>query len=495
MWYGKGPGVDRSGDVFKHGNAAGTSRAWRRAAARRRRPRLQILDPAAQSEYAFMDASIPVLNPAGVQDILDFGLYGWAMSRYSGCWIAMKTIAETVDSSASVDVDPHRVEIRLPEDFEMPPGGLNIRWPDPPLEQECAPAQLQAATPRWLLPGRNELDRVDARQPAAAHRHRHHRQSPISTCARPSTISASTRRMPPSIGIRLYKVGMSWPLEREGMRHFADGLEEILVVEEKRAVIENQIKEQLYNWPEDVRPRVVGKFDENAQLVMPSHGELTPAQIARVIAQRIRRRSIASPRIERPPRRSSRRRSALGAVPSARSSARRISARAARTTPRPRCRKAVARVAGIGCHYMAHLDGPHRPTTFTQMGGEGVTWIGQAPFTDDAARLRQSRRRHLFPLRHPGDPRGDRVRRQHHLQAPLQRRGGDDRRPARRRRADGAADHPAARGRGRERIVVVTDEPDKYPRIRLSRRRRRSTTATELDAVQRELREIPASRS
>src|SRR5215470_9147901 len=132
IWYGKGPGVDRSGDVFKHANAAGTA------------PKGGVLllagdDHACksstlphQSEYAFMDACIPVLNPAGVQDILDFGLYGWAMSRYSGCWIALKTIAETVDSSASVSVDPHRVEICPPVDFELPPDGVNIRWPDPP---------------------------------------------------------------------------------------------------------------------------------------------------------------------------------------------------------------------------------------------------------------------------------------------------------------------------------------------------------------------------
>src|ERR1700756_5715473 len=136
MWYGKGPGVDRSGDVLKHGNAAGSA------------PRGGVLLLAGddhtcksstlphQSEYAFMDACIPVLNPSGVQEILEFGLYGWAMSRYSGCWVALKTIAETVDSSASAYVDPHRVEICLPVDFELPPGGLNIRWPDPPLEQE-----------------------------------------------------------------------------------------------------------------------------------------------------------------------------------------------------------------------------------------------------------------------------------------------------------------------------------------------------------------------
>src|SRR6201986_222320 len=136
MWYGKGPGVDRSGDVFKHGNAAGTSKHGGVLVLAGDDHACKSSTLPHQSEYAFMDASIPVLNPAGVQDILDFGLYGWAMSRYSGCWIALKTIAETVDSSASAYVDPHRVEICLPTDFELPPGGLNIRWPDQPLDQE-----------------------------------------------------------------------------------------------------------------------------------------------------------------------------------------------------------------------------------------------------------------------------------------------------------------------------------------------------------------------
>src|SRR5438445_1957536 len=133
MWYGKGPGVDRSGDVFKHANAFGTA------------PQGGVLllagdDHACksstlphQSEYALIDASIPVLNPAGVQDILDLGLYGWALSRYSGCWVGLKSIADTMDSSASVFADPHRIEIVAPADFDLPPGGLGIRWPDPPL--------------------------------------------------------------------------------------------------------------------------------------------------------------------------------------------------------------------------------------------------------------------------------------------------------------------------------------------------------------------------
>ncbi len=136
LWYGKGPGVDRSGDVLRHGNFAGTARHGGVLLLAGDDHTAKSSTTAHQCEYTFMDAMIPVLNPAGVQEFLDLGLYGWAMSRYSGCWVGFKTIAETVDSSASVHVDPTRVEIVTPGDFEMPPGGLNIRWPDSPLEQE-----------------------------------------------------------------------------------------------------------------------------------------------------------------------------------------------------------------------------------------------------------------------------------------------------------------------------------------------------------------------
>src|SRR5487761_877833 len=130
LWYGKGPGVARAGDVFKHANATGTARQGGVLAVAGDDHAAKSSTLPHQSEYAFIDASIPVLNPAGVQDILDLGLYGWAMSRFSGCWVGIKAIAETMDNSASVQVDPHRVAVALPEDFALPPGGVNIRWPD-----------------------------------------------------------------------------------------------------------------------------------------------------------------------------------------------------------------------------------------------------------------------------------------------------------------------------------------------------------------------------
>src|SRR5258708_12378291 len=136
MWCGKGAGVERRGDPLKHGNSAGSAPHGGVLAVAGDDHTCKSSTLAHQSEFAFIDASIPLLNPAGIEDILDLGLYGWAMSRYSGCWIAFKTVAETMDSSASVSIDPGRIAIVLPDDYEMPPGGLNIRWPDAPLDQE-----------------------------------------------------------------------------------------------------------------------------------------------------------------------------------------------------------------------------------------------------------------------------------------------------------------------------------------------------------------------
>ncbi|HVJ54770.1 MAG TPA: indolepyruvate ferredoxin oxidoreductase family protein [Aliidongia sp.] len=378
MWYGKGPGVDRSGDVFKHGNAAGTSQHGGVLVLAGDDHACKSSTLPHQSEYAFMDASIPVLNPSSVQEILDYGLIGWAMSRYSGCWIAMKTIAETVDSSASVYVAPDRVKIAYPQDFEIPPGGLNIRWPDAPLEQEFRlhKYKLYAAL---AFARANKLDKVVISSPKP-------RFGIVTTGKSYLDVRQALddlgidEKYAAEIGITVYKVAMSWPLEREGVRHFAEGLDEILVVEEKRAVIENQLKEQLYNWREDVRPRVIGKFDEQRDWILPSVSELSPATIAKVIAARIAR-FHTSKRIDD-----------------------RLAFLAAKEQQLARLQPAVARipyfcsgcphntstrvpegsraVAGIGCHYMVTWMPERETSTFTQMGGEGVPWIGQAPFTE-----------------------------------------------------------------------------------------------------------------
>src|SRR5437660_375870 len=287
MWYGKGPGVDRSGDPLKHGNSAGSAPYGGVLAVAGDDHTCKSSTLAHQSEFAFIDASIPLLNPAGIEDILDLGLYGWAMSRYSGCWIAFKTVAETMDSSASVSVDPGNIETLLPSDYEMPPGGLNLLWPDQPLDQEYRLHRYKIAA-ALAFARANRLDRIVIDSPQPRFGIVTTGKSYLDVRQALDDLGIDDARAA-DIGIRLYKVAMSWPLEREGIRRFSEGLEEILVVEEKRAIIENQFKEQLYNWRADVRPRVVGKFDEDQKWILPSNGELTPAQIARVIADRIAR--------------------------------------------------------------------------------------------------------------------------------------------------------------------------------------------------------------
>ncbi len=383
MWYGKGPGVDRCGDVFRHANAAGSAQHGGVLVVAGDDHAARSSTVPHQTEHAFKAVMMPVLAPSGVQDYLDLGLHGWAMSRYSGCWVAFKAVADTVESSASVYVDPHRVQIVLP-DTALPPGGLNIRWPDDRLVQEerLLHHKLYAAL---AYARANKLNQIVIDSP--------NRRLGIITCGK-SYLDVRQAfddlgiddRLAAEIGIRLYKVGMVWPLESEGVRQFAEGLEEILVVEEKRQLIEYQLKEELYNWREDVRPRVIGKFDEkgewaqpHADWLLPACGELTPAMIARVIAARIGR-YVTSDRIQ------------------ARLTFLEAKERALEKTIVPmqriphfcsgcphntstRVPEGSRALAGIGCHFMATWM--NRSTaTFSHMGGEGAAWVGQAPFTE-----------------------------------------------------------------------------------------------------------------
>ena len=378
LWYAKGPGVDRSGDVLKHGNLAGSSPHGGVLVLAGDDHTCKSSTTANQSEYAFMDAQLPILNPSGVQEVLDYGLWGLAMSRYTGCWIALKTIAETVDSSASIAVDPARPVIVLPDDFAPPPDGLHIRWPDTPLAQEerLHRYKLYAAL---AFARANRLDQTLIDSPRRRFGIITTGKSYLDVRQALEDLGIDDDRAA-EIGLSLYKVAMPWPLEREGIRRFAEGLEEVLIVEEKRAVIENQVKEQLYNWRADVRPRVLGKFDDGGNWILPSTGELTPARIARAIADRIAG-FHTSPRIAERLRFFEQKEAALAAAP-------------AQLTRIPyfcsgcphnistRVPEGSRALAGIGCHYMAiWMD--RSTDTFSQMGGEGVPWVGQAPFTDE----------------------------------------------------------------------------------------------------------------
>lgn len=375
LWYGKGPGVDRSGDVFKHANAAGTSAYGGVLLCMGDDHTAKSSTLPHQSEFALMDAGIPILNPASIQEILDYGLYGWAMSRYSGCWVGLKTISETMDSSSSVSADSKRVQIIKPHDFKLPEGGVHIRINDTPLEQEARLHQykLFAAIAFAQANGLNRII-IDTPNP---------RLGIITTGKSYLDVRQALNdlgidsKLAYDIGIRLYKIGMPWPLDKQGVREFAQGLDEILVVEEKRALIENQVKEQLYNWGNETRPRVVGKCDERGEWLLPSMDELTPARIARVIAERIGR-YVTSETI----------RDRLAFLIQKEKSLQSGSLSLARAphfcsgcphNTSTRVPEGSRATAGIGCHYMVKwMD--RNTDTFTQMGGEGVPWIGQAPF-------------------------------------------------------------------------------------------------------------------
>ncbi len=502
MWYGKGPGVDRCGDVFKHANAAGTSKHGGVLVLAGDDHGAKSSTLPHQSEHIFKACCIPVLNPSNVQDYLDLGLHGFAMSRYSGCWIAFKCVTDVVESGASVIVDPERVQARLPERFPVPLDGLNIRWPDGFLEQEARLLDWKVYAALAYVRA-NGLDRIVWDSPRARLGIITTGKSFGDTMQALADLGIDEARAR-EIGLRVYKVALSWPLEPQGARRFAEGLEEILVVEEKRQLIEYQLKEELYNWKEGVRaPRVVGKFDDNGEWsraagqpagtwLLPAHYEHSPAVVARAIADRIAKlgmdRSLGSEFRER-----------IAFLDFKEQALARPRVAAVRMpyfcsgcphNTSTRVPEGSRATAGIGCHFMAVWM--NRATaTFTHMGAEGVPWIGQAPFTDEKhifANLGDGTYYHsgLLAIRAAVAAKVSMTYKILYNDA-VAMTGGQ--------RHDGPLD-PAIISRqianeGVQPIVVVTDEPEKYPAgtnwapgVTIRHR-------DELDAVQRELRELP----
>ncbi len=389
MWYGKGPGVDRCGDVFKHANFAGTSKHGGVLVLAGDDHAAKSSTLPHQSDHQFSAAMMPVLYPSSVQEIIDLGLHGWAMSRYSGCWVGFKCVSDTVESSASVLIDPQRVQIVTPDDFPLPADGVHIRWPDPFLATEVRmhDYKVYAALHYCRV---NKLNRIVVDSPKP-------RLGIITSGKSYLDVRQAlddlgiTEADAAEIGIRVFKVAMPWPLEPEGVRQFAEGLEEILVVEEKRQIVEYQLKEQLYNWRDDVRPRVVGKFDERGEWVrphgdwlLPATAELTPAMIARVIAQRIERLQLHPRTIEKIKNRVAFINGKEAALAKPRITLQRVPYFCSgcphnTSTKVPEGSRATA---GIGCHVMAiWMD--RSTSAFTHMGGEGAPWIGLSPFTEE----------------------------------------------------------------------------------------------------------------
>ena len=381
IWYGKGPGVDRSLDALKHANSAGSSRNGGVLALAGDDHGCQSSTLAHQSEQVFSAALMPILNPATLQDYLDLGLYGFALSRFSGCWVGFKAISETVESSASIYSDPSRVQVVLPTDFEMPPGGLNIRWPDPPLEQErrLHGAKMAAVA---AFARANQLDRIVLDSKPA-------RFGIVATGKAYLDLRQAladlgiTEKDAQELGLRIYKVAMTWPLEESGARRFAEGLQDVLVVEEKRGFIEDQLVRILYNMDASRRPSVVGKRDESGATLLPSEGELTPTMVASAVIARLRRLGHQSPVLEqRLARLEAFEHPAVTRAPMALQRTPYFCSGCPHNTS-TKVPEGSRAMAGIGCHGMALSIPSRRTATISHMGAEGANWIGQAPFTTE----------------------------------------------------------------------------------------------------------------
>jgi len=497
MWYGKWAGLARCGDALLHGNSAGAAPLGGVLLVCGDDHMARSSTVATQSETMLMSPMIPVFAPTGVQEYLDLGVHAFAMSRYSGSWTAFKALDDTVECSASVSVDPARIDIRLPEDFTLPRGGLGIRLPDQPLAMERRIHDYRL--PAVLAYVRaNRLNHVDYDSP-------HARLGIVAAGKSYLDVRQALEHLgidaqeAARIGVRVYKVGVTWPFEPHGLHAFALGLEEILVVEEKRPVIEDQIRALLYHWPDARRPRIVGKRDEangpNEWLLSPN-GELSAEQVALVIAARIRR-FHASERIEERAKWLRAKEEAL-AKPSLSPQLRGYLSDAGRVpyfcsgcphNSSTRVPEGSEAIAGVGCHFMATyiFSGTK---IFSPMGSEGAAWVGHAPFTDT---------KHIFANMGDGTYYHSgllAIRAAVAANVPITFKilyndataatGGQP--------LPGALNVPAVtrqlEAEGVQRIVVVTDQPDKYGRDAGFAKGVTVRHRDHLDVVQRELREV-----
>ncbi len=517
IWYGKGPGVDRTSDVFKHANMAGTT-AWGGVIAVAGDDHISKSSTAAhQSDHIFKACGLPVFFPASVQEILDLGIHAFAMSRYAGVWAGMKTIQEIVESSATAMIDPDRVQINIPTDFVIPAGGVHIRWPDHALDQEARLFDTKwYAALAYIRANRLNYNAIEGKNDrfgliASGKAYNDTRQA----LADLALDDATCQR----VGIRLHKVGVVWPLEAQLTREFATGLQEILVVEEKRQVIEYQLKEELYNWRSDARPNIVGKFDEGAQdadahsdgysggewslanptshTLLRANADLSPAIIAKAIAKRLKKLGIDADTTARIDAR-------LAVIAAKEQAMHVVEVQAVQGADRqpwfcsgcPHNTSTVVpegsrAMAGIGCHFMTiWMD---RATVgFTQMGGEGVPWVGQQPFSHDThmfANLGDGTYFHsgLLAVRQ-SIASGVNITYKILYNDAVAMTGGQQigERPEGHSVVQIAQ---SMRAEGAQKIVVVTDEPEKYDGVKLVDGVQ-VFHRDELDRIQREFREI-----
>jgi len=485
MWYGKGPGVDRTGDVFRHANFAGTSKHGGVLALMGDDHTAESSTTAHQSEYHFVDVMIPILNPAGAQEILDYGLYGWAMSRFCGTWVALKCMHETVESTAVIDGSLERIKIVTPTDFVMPEGGLNIRLQDTILGQEARLHDYKRDAMLAFVRA-NKLNKVitsGGRNPKVG----------VITVGKSyldvrqalDELGLDEVRCN-DLGLRLYKVACPYPLGRQDLMEFASGLDLVIVVEEKRSLIEVQVREELYGTAD--QPAVIGKRDEQNNWLFPVKGALDPNEIAICIGERL----LKYGNNEQVAAHVARLKTAQGTLAQISDVAVRIPYFCSgcphnSSTVVPDGMRAYA---GIGCHFMAQwMD---RSTLgYTHMGGEGANWIGEAPF---------SKRPHVFQnlgdgtYNHSGYmairaaiASGVNITYKILFNDAVAMTGGQ-------RNDGGLTVSQIARqvaAEGAKRVVVVTDEPWKYPKNEDWPRGLTVHHRDELMAVQTSLASVP----
>ncbi|MBZ0215026.1 MAG: indolepyruvate ferredoxin oxidoreductase family protein [Fimbriimonadaceae bacterium] len=380
IWYGKSPGVDRTGDVFKHANHTGTAKYGGVLAIAGDDPLAKSSSLPNQSDYAFVDAEIPVLVPADLQDLLDLALHGIALSRYSGAWCGLIAYTDILDSSGVINVDPARLSFKLPKEDQNPRRARELNC-----EMDIGNRfDTEVLTRGLRLPGAKayaRANRLDYHAFGASNPRygivvagRAYRD--LMQAFKLFGIDDATAK---DIGLGVFKVSMVWPIEPEGLRSFATGAEKVLVVEHKRALVEPQFKEQAYHWPESKRPEIWGKTDPKGKPLLADVSELSAYDLGDALLRFLPKTKINSGI-----------RSVLKKFKSHLERAEKAATDVLRSpffcSGCPHNSSTVAPdgsrvMGGVGCHLMtATMD---RSTDgVCHMGGEGVMWLGQVPFTD-----------------------------------------------------------------------------------------------------------------
>jgi indolepyruvate ferredoxin oxidoreductase len=482
IWYGKAPGVDRSGDAIRHANSAGVMPLGGVLALAGDDPTAKSSTITSGSEHFFMDLEIPMLDPADIAEVLEYGLKGIAMSRFAGLWVGLKCVADTMDAAATVTIDPTRYTTIAPEGLTPSPDGLHIRLNDHWIAQEKRhrhfriPHAIAFARANGL--NRVVIDSLTARFGIAA------RGKAYATLRQAMADAGISDAMARDAGLRIWKVGLAWPLDAEAARDFAQGLEEVLVIEDRRPVLEPQLREALYSL--DTRPRITGKTTPDGAPLLSDLGELDAPQILRAFAARLPE-ALRTPLLAE-------RLAALDALNS--QAAPPLHSRDPYFCPgcphntSTKLPEGSLGLAGIGCHFLAtRMD---RDTElFTQMGGEGAPWLGMAPFVEEPhvfANMGDGTYAHSGSLAiRAAIASGENMTFKILVNGAVAMTGGQH------TESDTSVPRIAAqlRAEGVARIAIVSDDPERHRGNKLIPADVTFDDRADLDAVQRELRATP----